>query len=89
MFSHSPTYIWDPSLRRNPSTMLPSAIAQEQSIPLAELQYLITEYLYTQKLPHDQDIVDSLPEPPKILERQGIIDRIKQAIQDIVEVFEW
>ena len=45
--------------------------------------------LYTQKLPHGQDIVDLLPEPPKILKRQGIIDRIQRAIESFVDIFEW
>ena len=50
---------------------------------------MIGEYLYTQKLPHGQDIVDLLPEAPKLLERQGIIDRVKSAIENVVEMFEW
>jgi len=44
---------------------------------------------YTQKLPHGQDIADLLPVQPKILEQRGIIDRMKSAIENIVEVFEW
>lgn len=64
-------------------------IAVKENIPLEKIEDLIGEYLYTQKLPRGQDIVDMLPEAPKILERQGIIDRIKDAIQNIVDVFEW
>ena len=45
--------------------------------------------LYSQKMPREQDVVDLLPEPPKILERKGIIDRIKSAIENMVDVFEW
>jgi hypothetical protein len=33
--------------------------------------------------------VDLLPEPPKILKRQGFIDRVKSAIENFVEMFEW
>lgn len=65
------------------------SIAQTENIPLDKFEHLIGEYLYTQRLPHGQDIVDLLPEPPRILERQGIIDRIKGAIENIVDIFEW
>lgn len=64
-------------------------VAQAENIPLDKFEQIIGEYLYTQKLPHGQDIVDLLPETPRILERQGIIDRIKTAIENIVDMFEW
>ena len=54
-----------------------------------EIEKLIGEYLYTQKTPNGQEIVDMLPEVPMIKERQGIIDRIKAAIENIVDIFEW
>jgi len=62
---------------------------QNENIPLDKFERLIGEYLYTQKLPREQAIADLLPEQPKILKRQGIIDRIKSAIENIVDVFEW
>lgn len=65
------------------------SIAEAENIPLEKLEQLIGEYLYTQKLPHGQEIVDLMPSPPKILERKGIVDRIKNAIESIVEIFEW
>lgn len=64
-------------------------IVESENIPLSKFEDLIGEYLYTQKLPHGQDIVDILPEVPRIKERQGIIDRIKEAIENIVDIFEW
>jgi type I restriction enzyme R subunit len=65
------------------------AVAEAEHIPLKKFEQLIGEYLYTQRLPRGQDIVDLLPEPPKIMERQGIIERIKTAIENIVDKFEW
>jgi len=65
------------------------SVAQNENIPLDKLEQLIGEYLYTQKLPREQAIADLLPEQPKILKRQGIIDRIKNAIENIVDMFEW
>lgn len=64
-------------------------IAQTENIPLEKLEELIGEYLYTQKMPHGQDIVDLLPETPRIMERQGIIDRVRSAIENIIDIFEW
>lgn len=65
------------------------AVAEAENIPLEKFEQLISEYLYTQRLPHGEDIVSLLPERPRILERQGIIDRIKTAIENIVDKFEW
>ncbi len=65
--------------------------AEKENIPLEKFEQIVGEYLYTQKLPHDQDIVDLLPEKeqPHILERHSFIDRIRKAIENIVEMFEW
>jgi len=64
-------------------------VAEDESINLEAFQELIGEYIYTQKTPLGDDIVALLPETPSVLKRQGIIDRIKNAIIDIVDVFEW
>lgn len=64
-------------------------IAVSENISVEKIEKLIGEYLYTERLPSGQEIVDLLPETPKILERQGIIDRIKGAIEDVVDMFEW
>ncbi len=65
------------------------SIAKSENIPLENFERLIGDYLYSQKLPHDQDIVDLMPEPPRIMERQGIVNRIKVAIENLVDIFEW
>ncbi len=64
-------------------------LAERENIPTEKIEHLIGEYLYTQKLPREQDIADMLPEQPRILERSGIINRIKNAIENIVDMFEW
>jgi type I restriction enzyme R subunit len=64
-------------------------ISKTENISFDKIENLVGEYLYTQRLPNGQDIVELLPETPRILERQRIIDRIKNAIQYIVDVFEW
>ncbi len=65
------------------------ALAKDEKIPLDNIEQLIGDYLYTQRLPRSQDIVDLMPEQPRILERSGIVKRIKSAIENIVDVFEW
>lgn len=64
-------------------------VAKSGNIPLDKLEGLIGEYLYTQKLPREQEIADLMPVQPKLLERQGILSKIKSAIENIVDVFEW
>jgi len=64
-------------------------LAEDENIPSENIEKLIGEYLYTQKLPQEQDIADMLPEQPRILERSSIIERIKTAIENIVDIFEW
>lgn len=66
-----------------------SKIAHDENIPLEKFESLISEYLYTGRIPHGQKIIDTLPSTPKILERKGIIDRVKNAIESIVDIFEW
>ena len=53
------------------------------------MEELVGEYIYTNRLPHGEVIVKMLSKPPKLLERQGVIDRIKTALVAIVDIFEW
>jgi type I restriction enzyme R subunit len=64
-------------------------VAEDENINLESFQDLIGEYIYTQRTPLGDDIIALLPETPSVLRRQGIIDRIKGAIVDIVDIFEW
>jgi len=65
------------------------SIAEKENIPIDKFEQLINDYFYTQKMPREQDIADLMPKAPKILERKGIINRIKGAIEDLVDIFEW
>jgi type I restriction enzyme R subunit len=66
-------------------------VAEDEHINLESFQELIGEYIYTQRTPLGDDIIALLPEgeQPSVLKRQGIVDRIKTAIIDIVDIFEW
>ncbi len=64
-------------------------LAEEENISEEKIKELVGGYLYTQKLPHDQDIADALTSQPRIMERNSIIKRVKNAIRNIVDIFEW
>ncbi len=66
-------------------------LAKSESIPVESIEKLIGEYLYTQKIPHGDDIIEMLPEEkrPRIMQRQGVVDRIRKAIRNIIDIFEW
>lgn len=64
-------------------------LASKENIPVENIEALVGEYLYTQKLPRDQEIADIIPPGTKFLQQRGIIDRIKSVIGRIVEIFEW
>lgn len=66
-------------------------ITEEENLTLEDLEHLIADYFYTGKLPHGEEIVDLMPDEkkPRLLERQSVIDRIRKAIENIVEIFEW
>ncbi len=64
-------------------------LAETENIPVEKFEHLIGEYLYTQKLPNGQEIIDMMPSPPNFRQRQGVIERIKGAIENIVDLFEW
>jgi type I restriction enzyme R subunit len=64
-------------------------VSENENISVDKLEQLMGEYIYSNRLPKGQDIVDMLPEAPRIIERQGIIDRVKGAIGNIIDIFEW
>jgi len=64
-------------------------ISEAEHISPEQVEELIGEYLYTNRLPSGEDIIEKLPERPRLMEHKGVIDRIRAAIKDIVEVFEW
>ena len=64
-------------------------LAETEHITQEHIEALIGEYLYTDRLPSGEDIVERLPERPRLMEYKNVISRIRSAIQDIVDVFEW
>ena len=52
------------------------------------LAEIIGEYTYRNKMPKDQEIVDALEEQPELLQRKPIIEKIKEAIRNLIDIFD-
>lgn len=64
-------------------------LSETENITLEDIEVLIGEYLYTDRLPSGEDIVERLPERPRLMEHKTVVRRIREAIKDIVDIFEW
>ena len=64
-------------------------IVKDENIAIDSLKKIINEYSYTQKEPRNQQIIDLLPFAPKLSENNIIAKRIKDAINSIIDIFEW
>lgn len=62
-------------------------LCAEESIVPAQFEKLLQTYVFANRLPRDQEIVDSLSFKPKILERKPIIDRVADKIQTFINTF--
>lgn len=64
-------------------------LSETENITKEDIEALVGEYLYTDRLPTGEDIIERLPERPRLMEHKSVVERIRNAIQDIVDVFEW
>lgn len=64
-------------------------LAEKENIDLDKIKNLISEYLYTERMPLSDEIISLLPEQPTLIESESIITRIKESLQSFVEIFEW
>ena len=64
-------------------------LADEANMPMSEVEELVGEYLYTQKLPRSEEIAERMRERPGIMEYNKLVQRIKGALEDLVDIFEW
>jgi len=64
-------------------------LSESEHITPEHIEALIGEYLYTDRLPTGEDIVERLPERPRLMEHKSVVNRIREAIKDIVDIFEW
>lgn len=61
--------------------------SQEINMPSKSLLQLISSYLYTDKLPTDNEIIDNLNESPGILDRLPTIKKVQNFIQEFVKTY--
>ena len=64
-----------------------SELCQEENINPQELEKLLNHYAFANRLPREQEIVDSLNFKPKILERKPIIKRVADKIKSFIDTF--
>lgn len=64
-------------------------LSETENITQEHIEALIGEYLYTDRLPTGEDIVERLSERPRLMEHVGVIKRVRDTIKDIVDIFEW
>jgi len=62
-------------------------LCDEERIKPEALQKLIRNYLFTNRLPRNEEIADSLSFQPKILERKPVITRIADKIKEFIDTF--
>ncbi len=64
-----------------------SELCKAENINPQELEKLLNHYAFANRLPREQEIVDSLNFKPKILERKPIIERVADKIKSFIDTF--
>lgn len=62
-------------------------LCKEERLVPEKLQNVIDTYLYTERKPLRDDIVDVLEEKPKILERKKIVERVIEKMLRFIDIF--
>jgi type I restriction enzyme R subunit len=62
-------------------------LVEDEKLKPAELQNVIANYLYSEREPLRDEIVNALEEKPKILERKTKVERVLASIKDYVSTF--
>jgi type I restriction enzyme R subunit len=62
-------------------------LCRDEQIEPAQFEKLLQNYVFANRLPRDQEIVESLSFKPKILERKSILERIGDKIQAFIHTY--
>jgi type I restriction enzyme R subunit len=62
-------------------------ICQEEGLDQEKVQKLISSYLFTEKLPYRDDVVDTMHKKPTILKRKTVSQRILDKMLDYIKTF--
>ena len=64
-----------------------SALCEEEQIVPEQLEKLLNDYTFANRLPREQEIVSALSFKPKILQRKSIIERVGDKIKAFIDTF--
>ena len=64
-----------------------AVLCAEENLKIDEVQKVINNYLYDERVPLKKDIVNLLEVKPKLLERQKVVPRVTSKILDYVAKF--
>ncbi|MDP1559254.1 MAG: type I restriction endonuclease subunit R [Nitrosomonas sp.] len=64
-----------------------SKLCTEENLSPQELEKILNHYTFANRLPRDQEIVDTLNFKPRILERKPIIERVADKIKSFIDTF--
>lgn len=64
-----------------------NAMATEEKLDPVKLQAVLGNYLFTERVPLRDEVLDMLPAKPKLLERKPIAERITAKVMGFVETF--
>ena len=64
-----------------------SKLCAEENLSPHELEKILNHYTFANRLPRDQEIVDTLNFKPRILERKPIIERVADKIKSFIDTF--
>jgi len=64
-----------------------NALCEEEQIVPGQLEKLLNDYTFANRLPREQEIVSALNFKPKILQRKSIIERVGEKIKAFIDTF--
>jgi len=64
-----------------------SALCEEEQIVPEQLEKLLNDYTFANRLPREQEILSALSFKPKILQRRSIIERVGAKIKAFIDTF--
>lgn len=64
-----------------------SKLCAEENLSPQELEKILNHYTFANRMPRDQEIVDTLNFKPRILERKPIIERVAEKIKSFIDTF--
>jgi len=62
-------------------------ICEEENLDQEKVQKLISSYLFTEKLPYRDDVVETMNKKPKILKRKTVSQRVLDQMLDYIKTF--